>query len=249
MRLLDISFDRPEDNLAFDEVLLNDVETGQTEETLRFWESPVLFVVLGLSQKLAEEVDEEACKLDDIPILRRCSAGGCVVQGPGCLNFTLVLSHEARPEIRTISKSYEYILGRLATTFEANGIRVSREGISDLAIDGLKISGNAQKRCKNAILHHGTFLYESENNPQMSSSIMQKYLLEPQMRPDYRKDRIHKDFVGYLQASPENIRNIVIETFRCSDFFKPEPPKKGQIQASHTLAIEKYASVEWIRRR
>ena len=94
MRLLDCSFQEPAMNLALDEVLLNDAEEGHSPEVLRFWESPVPFVVLGLTQRLSEEVHEDACARDGIPILRRASGGGCVLQGKGCLNYALVLDQK-----------------------------------------------------------------------------------------------------------------------------------------------------------
>ena len=45
MRLLDFSFKRPSENLAFDEILLDGAEAGKTGETLWFWESRTPFVV------------------------------------------------------------------------------------------------------------------------------------------------------------------------------------------------------------
>ena len=76
MRVIDVSFREPERNLALDQVLLDNAEERAGCEVLRFWESPIPFVVLGVSQKLEQEVDEEACCRDKVPILRRCSAGG-----------------------------------------------------------------------------------------------------------------------------------------------------------------------------
>ena len=49
MRLIDVSFNTPDKNLAYDEALLDAVEAGARDEVLRFWESSSLFVVLGVS--------------------------------------------------------------------------------------------------------------------------------------------------------------------------------------------------------
>ena len=114
MRLLDLSFTSLAKNLAFDEVLLEMVEAGKGSEVLRFWESPVPALVLGVAQVLREHVREDNCLDDGVRIMRRCSAGGCVLIGPGCLNYSLVLTHERRPEIRTLRGSYCYILERLS---------------------------------------------------------------------------------------------------------------------------------------
>src|SRR5688572_23295776 len=102
LRLLDLTLPTPEENLALDEALLlaleQDLAGGAGPppplETLRFWESPVPFVVLGVSGRLREEVDREACARAGVPVLRRASGGGTVIQGPGCLNFSLALSLE-----------------------------------------------------------------------------------------------------------------------------------------------------------
>ena len=83
---MDYSFDDGARNLALDEVLLR--EADELGEILRFWESPEPFVVLGLTQKIRDEVELERCAELNVPVMRRCSAGGCVVQGPGCINFT-----------------------------------------------------------------------------------------------------------------------------------------------------------------
>ena len=56
-----------------DEALLESAEAGESGEVLRFWESPVHFVVVGYANKVASEVNLPACEARGIPILRRCS--------------------------------------------------------------------------------------------------------------------------------------------------------------------------------
>ena len=86
MRHLDLTIPSPAENLACDEALLDWCESGDGVECLRFWESPEPFVVVGYANKVETEVNVAACEARKIPILRRCSGGGTVVQGPGCLN-------------------------------------------------------------------------------------------------------------------------------------------------------------------
>src|SRR5688572_6131078 len=94
MRWLDLTFPTPAENLACDEALLDLCEAGFADEVLRFWESPTHFVVVGYGNKVDSEVEVAACRADGIPILRRCTGGGTVLQGPGCLNYSLVLRIE-----------------------------------------------------------------------------------------------------------------------------------------------------------
>jgi lipoate-protein ligase A len=241
LRLLEISFTDPAENLAFDEVLLNGLEAGRSEETLRFWESPELFVVLGLGQARREEARLDACEKNGVPVMRRCSAGGCVVQGPGCLNFALALKYDRSPDLRSINRSYRYILGRLASAFRKRGINVEHDGISDLALDGMKVSGNAQRRLKTAVLHHGTLLYG------LDPDLMEKYLIEPDKRPDYRNDRRHTEFVRSLPMEPARLRKVVVEAF--GPLSDPQPPESWETETARILALEKYANPKWRDRR
>jgi lipoate---protein ligase len=241
MRLLDLSFKSPERNLALDEAMLNAAEEGLSGETLRFWESPVHFVVLGVSQVLEAEAFEEACAADGIPILRRCSAGGCVLQGPGCLNFSLVLSTEDQPEIQHIRSSYRYILGLVCRGLATKEIEAQLEGVSDLAVQGMKVSGNAQKRRRGHILHHGTLLYSIE--PQSLS----RYLREPEDRPSYRGERRHEGFVTTLPLELGTLREALCSAFCVAS--APAEPLAWELAETDRLVSEKYGQAEWIRRR
>jgi len=241
MRLLDFTFRSPTQNLALDEVLLDGAESGRTGEALRFWESPVTFVVVGVAQALRQEVYEKNCIEDYVRVLRRASGGGCALQGPGCLNYTLILSHERHPEISTIRGSYCFILDRLCESLQARGVLAHHKGISDLAVGGKKISGSAQKRRKRYILHHGTLLYEVDFDK------MERYLREPGDRPQYRGVRTHR---GFLRAAPLTVRELqeaVCDAFGLS--FRPAHPFRWEVEKAKELAHEKYATLDWIRRR
>ncbi len=241
MRLIDVSFNSPEKNLAYDEALLDAVEGGARDEVLRFWESPSLFVVLGVSQPLRVHVHEEACIRDNVPIVRRCSAGGCVLQGPGCLNYSLVLKPERHPEVRTIRDSYCHLLGKVAAALRAKGIKASHKGTSDLAIGGKKFSGNAQKRRKYAILHHGTILYN------MDPELMETYLRDPEDRPQYRGARTHRGFISCVSLSAEEIKAALVQAFSAGPSLSK--PRRPELRATIELLHDKYSTVAWNRRR
>ena len=241
MRLLDFSFRSPTQNLALDEVLLDNADSGRGGEVLRFWESSVPFVVLGLTQVLRHEVHEKNCVDDRVRILRRASAGGCALQGPGSLNYTLVLSNDRRPEISTIRGSYCYILERLCEALGRRGAPAHHKGISDLAIGGKKISGSAQKRRRRFILHHGTLLHDVDIDK------IERYLREPIDRPQYRGARTHRGFLRAVPLTPRELREAVCEAFDIE--YRPAKPSPWEIEATKELARERYATLEWIRRR
>ena len=95
MKLVDSTLPDPAKNLACDEALLDLCEAGFDHDLLRFWEPREHFVVLGYSSRIRADVELPRCARLRVPIFRRCSGGGTVLQGPGCLNFSLVLRLDA----------------------------------------------------------------------------------------------------------------------------------------------------------
>jgi lipoate-protein ligase A len=189
------------DQVDQDWALFRAVENGSANETLRFWEAIHPTVVIGCGGRIADEVFDESCASDGVPILRRCSGGGAVVLGPGCLNYALVLSLVQRPNLVDLRRSYHIILERLTEALALPGL--GSAGTSDLALDGRKVSGNAQRRGRRALLHHGTLLYGFD--PRLSA----RYLREPVRQPSYRERRPDMDFLTNLPLPVEVIRQRV----------------------------------------
>ena len=197
LRLLDHSPPRAEENIALDTALVRAVEGGAQGETLRLWESPARVVVVGRSGVISNEVEQEACAADGVAVLRRDSGGGAVLLGPGCMSFSLLLSLGRHPGLRNVRLSYVLILGCLARALAVPGLEI--RGVSDLAIGGRKVSGSAQRRGRQALLHHGTLLYE------FAPRWVERYLKQPSRQPDYRSGRRHADFLGNLPLSRDQI--------------------------------------------
>lgn len=196
-QLKDVSFLSPAENILYDDVLLNLAQQGKIGNTLRLWESPGYFIVLGRTGKAQEDVQWKTVEKDAVPVLRRSSGGGTVVQGPGCLNFTFILSKEVNPELCDLRHSYRFILQGVLDLLKNLGVAAVFRPISDLALESSekKFSGNAQYRGRNFILHHGTILYDFD------LSLIARYLNMPEEIPEYRKGRGHNDFVVNIPAS------------------------------------------------
>ena len=202
MILRDISFPTPEENILFDDVLLYLAERGDSPEVLRFWESGQPFIVLGRVCKEKDDVNIEAAIRDGIPLLRRSSGGGTVVQGRGCLNYSLILDKKKDPHLADLRQSYRVILSKVIDMLQLLGVDAVFQPISDLAIKNnqKKFSGNAQKRGRQFILHHGTLLYDFD------LALIEKYLKIPRDIPEYRRGRTHLEFVANIPLSIKEIK-------------------------------------------
>ena len=197
MRVLDLPLETAEQNLALDDELLAESD-ARGSEVLRFWEARATCVVLGRSGREELDLDGDACARDGVPIVRRTSGGGAIVQGPGCLCFTLALSLQRRPELRDVAASYRAILEPIGRALGA-----AFEPASDLALDGRKVSGSAQRRRHGALLHHGTVLYAFD------LARVERYLREPRRQPQYRRGRAHRDFLANLALRPAEIKERI----------------------------------------
>src|ERR1700722_5119085 len=141
MKYFDFTFPTPAENLAGDEALMDLCENGLEGEILRFWEPKAPFIVLGYAHQAAREGNLEACKKEGIPVFRRCSGGGTVVQGPGCLNYSLILRMDDGP-LRSITGTNKFIIERHGAALEPllkAGVQI--QGHTDLALENLKFSG------------------------------------------------------------------------------------------------------------
>jgi lipoate-protein ligase A len=233
----------PPEVLAWEEAFLDSVEAGG-ESVLWFWESRKVFVVVGYGQSIAREVHKEQCQARKITILRRSSGGGAVVQGPGCLNYGLALHMADDPQLASVTKTNRWIMGRHACALNRllQG-RVSVQGHTDLAVSDeggvlQKCSGNAQRRTRNAVLFHGTFLHHFD------VGLVAELLPPPSAQPAYRAERSHADFIANLNCPPDSIRAVLRSEWNAS---KPvsEWPHAWYKQA----LSQRYHRSEWHDRR
>jgi lipoate-protein ligase A len=235
MQLLDFTFPSPAENLACDEVLLDRCEAGVNDECLRLWESPEVFVVLGYGNHAAREADLTACRASGIPVLRRYSGGGAVVQGPGCLSYALILRSTGDGPLSTITGTTAYIMKRHASLVEKlTGAHVHVSGHSDLTLDGRKFSGNAQRRRQRAVLFHGTFLLH------LDMRTASRVLPMPSRQPDYRNGRTHEEFLTNLPVSRHALAAALADAWQATPV-----PARVPVDLVQRLAQQRYGRDSW----
>lgn len=237
MKIIDGLSLSQEENLAIDELFLNNAENGRIGETLRFWDSDKYFVVMGRSGRTREECALSNCREDGVKVLRRISGGGTVLQGKGCLNFSAVLSYSRNDAYKNIASCYAGIMGDLREGFRERGLEAEFLPISDLALKGRKFSGNAQARKRRYFLHHGTILYD------MDMGKIERYLKHPPKEPDYRAGRAHVDFLGNIPLSVEDIKGVIKSVLAVSG--DEWTPGEKDIEGLTELIDRKYSLDSW----
>jgi lipoate-protein ligase A len=235
MLFLDLTLATAEENVALDEALLEEADVDDpVGEILRIWESPSPAVVIGRSSRAADEVDLEYCRSYGVPVLRRCSGGAAVVIGPGCLTYSLILHYALRPEMHLIDHVHRLVLGRIAESLRTLQLGARHRGISDLAIDERKVSGNSLRCKRHALLYHGTLLFD------FPLGLLSACLRTAPRQPEYRAGREHGEFVMNMAAGRDALRGALLAAWPVEGTLAAWPQAHVQ-----RLVAERYSRSEW----
>lgn len=238
MRFIDQQLHTPGMLLACDDILLDRCEDDPAYEALRVWSPETYFVVAGYTNRILDEIRVDACVARGIPLYRRTSGGGTVVQGPGCLNYAVLLRMDRDPALENISSTGSYVLERIAAVVEqVTGAVVNHHGHTDLVIGGRKFSGNAQRRKARAVLFHGTFLLGFDLD------LIEELLPMPTHQPEYRERRPHGEFLMNLGVDAAALTAALREAWDATTPYGQLP-----MEDIRTLAETRYLDHDWTYR-
>jgi lipoate-protein ligase A len=165
----------------------------------RVWTTAHSTVVIGRGVETSDEVDEVFCERFAIPIVRRPSGGRSVVVGRGTVQYTFALPYSLTGELASIPGAKAFC-NRIvvAAVARASGNDAVEEDVSgDLHVHGRKIGGLAMRRCREAMLLHGTLLVDAD------LPLIARALKHPLREPAYRRGRSHAAFLANLGSLDE----------------------------------------------
>jgi len=192
MKLIDSKNLSIAENIALDKKLLEQVGKGEISPLFRFYKCSDKAVVVGISQKIEEYVNIEQCEKDNVPVLKRFSGGGAVFLGNGSLVYSIIDKLGGAVKRFDVRGAYQHFLSPAIDIFCQLKIPAKFYPPCDIAVNGRKITGNAQAQKFGAVIVHGSFLI-NENVEKIS-----KYLKHPEVAPEYRAERSHEDFLCNL---------------------------------------------------
>jgi lipoate---protein ligase len=186
------------ENLVFDDVAVRTASETR-RHSLRFWWGSPPAVVVGFSEKIERAVNADACRELGVEVLRRSTGGGSVLQTAGVFNYSLVV-----PLNRMLDplRAFRFGTDLIIAVLNSLGLTGNTEGISDVAVGGRKISGNAQAQRRKALIVHGTLLVDFDYD------LAEKVLMYPMREPDYRQGRGHREFLVCLRQLGVDISGI-----------------------------------------
>lgn len=189
---------------------------------------------MGLSNNPELLLDLPKVRQESIPVIKRFSGGGTVIVDENTLFITFICNQKDVPILPFPEPILRWTAEIYAQSWQIPAFAL-RE--NDYVIGEKKCGGNAQYIKKERWLHHTSFLwdYRKEN---------MDYLLLPQKRPAYRKDRGHESFLTPLKehaSSPENLiqvlKNELVKRFYIQEIEAPLEEEKAHRQATHFLSL------------
>lgn len=114
-------------------------------------------IIVGKHQNTTAEINVPYVVENNIKVVRRLSGGGTVFHDSGNLNYCFI--QKGKEGFLVDFKKYSQ---PVLNTLNKLGVNAYLHGKSDLVINKLKFSGNAEHVYRKKVLHHGTMLFSSE---------------------------------------------------------------------------------------
>ena len=255
-------------NMAIDEAILLSQESSP-QPTLRFydWSQPAFS--FGYFQRIAQEVDVEACAARSIELVRRMTGGGTVVHGWD-VTYAIAVPHNGILP-KSISGSYDAISGCLINGFQKIGVpnpqieslmqdasqdRRSRTDLAnicltnpakyDVMLDGKKIAGVSQRRNQIGVMYQGYIALDMPPPDVLALASRQ---------PDFDRHLEGKSAcINVGEGAPIDRRQVEAEVAAGFEEQLGVQLIEGELSAqevesANCLAKTKYAAEEWNFRR
>ena len=139
-------------NQAFEEYVFDHVTE---DDVLLIWRNAPAVVFSRFLNVFAEVFVSEAVHRG-ILVRRRPSGGGTVYHDLGNVNYTIIRNGSP------YDRDYASFIAPVTETLRSLGIPADLSGESVIAVDGLKVSGSAQRAAHGRVMHHATLLYSSD---------------------------------------------------------------------------------------
>jgi len=232
-------------NIALEDFFFDFVNQKPDNIVLYFWQNQDT-VVIGRNQDVFAECNFDFMKEKNIKLVRRKTGGGAVFHDSENLNFTFAVPKKYYNKEKTMNI--------IISALKKLGFDAYLSGRNDILVNNKKISGNAYYNGKNATLHHGTILVNTNFEKMLNSltpdisklksngvkSVKSRVLNLSEIKKinvDDIKNAIEKEFLNFFieQQNSENLQENKIGKFT----IKNSKNKIKKIQ-------KEYMSKKWI---
>ncbi|WP_428768169.1 lipoate--protein ligase [Treponema sp. HNW] len=142
-------------NFGAEEYFMGEKDIGD-DNLFMFWRTkPTLMI--GRFQNTVEEINTSYAEQNGLHIVRRNSGGGTIYTDEKTWQFSFIVKNYDKNAC-----GFRHFTEPVVEAMQKAGLRAEFGGRNDLFIEGKKISGNAQFRRQNAMVHHGSILFATD---------------------------------------------------------------------------------------
>lgn len=233
-------------NVALDQLLLAEVDAGHRGPTLRIWEWDDRAVVIGAFQSYTNELHPEGVEEHGVEVVRRVTGGGAMfMEGGNCITYSLYAPREIVAGL-DYTESYAYLDRWVIEALAKHGVNAWYVPINDITSSKGKIGGAAQKRTKNAVIHHATMSYDIDADKMTDvlrigqAKISDKGIASAKKRVDPVRSQ--------TGASREEIIRTMIETFTARYGASRGDVTAEEMAEARKLVDAKFGTEKWTHR-
>jgi lipoate-protein ligase A len=239
--------ERPQLQMALDQVLAEEVGEGRRGPTLRIWEWDQPAVVIGSFQSVRNEVDLGNANRYGFEIVRRISGGGAMFMEAGSVITYSIYAPSDLVQGMSFADSYAFLDEWVIVALRSLGIDAFYQPLNDITSAKGKIGGAAQKRLgTGAVLHHVTMSYD------MDGDRMVEVLRIGREKMSDKGTRSANKRVDPLRSQTGLPRSEIIDAL-IATFTRLYGSTPGEITAderakAEQLVTEKFGTDEWLYR-
>lgn len=224
-------------NLSLEEHLSKNIFPKNNVPIVFLWRNKNT-IVIGKNQVAEFEINLNNAIEDKVKIVKRLSGGGAVFHDLGNFCFSFIVEDKKQ------AGNYELFLNPIISFLKTYNINAKLSSKNDLAVNNVKISGNAQYVWNNVLVHHGTILFDA------CLPAIKKYLTVNPIKIQAKVQRSQitnvDNIINYLETK------IDTESFfnKFIDYFKLQPGAMYKTLDKDDKLIneifkEKYGTKEW----
>lgn len=218
-------------NHALEEYLIKNVK----KELFMIWQNDNT-VLLGRNQNPYKEINIEYMNEIGSKLVRRPSGGGCIYTDKNIVQYTIITKKEENSLRKFTEPVVEYLNGK--------GVKAEFTGRNDIIVDGRKISGNAQYKDRELMIHHGSIIYQDSPidigrllTP-AKLKLAKKSLTSVKSRITSLKSMMNMDISDFIEELKSYIRSYyhIDDEYVLSD---------DELEKVEEIRKNKYANDEW----
>jgi lipoate-protein ligase A len=177
------------------------------------------YVCVGMHQEIGKEVDEEFCKAQGLPVIRRHVGGGAVYLDRNQMFFHFMFPRAKAPQMA--ANLYPRFIEPAVRTYRELGVQAEYRPINDIQVNGRKIGGTGAASIGEATVMVGSFMFDFD------TATMAKCLKVPSEK---FRDKLKSTLDDYMTTMTKELATLpdradVLSRFlkHCADVLGVEP--------------------------